>query len=489
VAIQPDISLGIRTPQVESPMDALHKAVSIADMIAQTRERQQIAKQRQLQAPVLQAQSEAELRKLAEDKAMDEAFNQSATYNPEVGDIEYDQAKGAAHLQSQKMAHLLPTYQDQVDKRRTAHRNQVINESNAELERTKDEGEIAENFLALEEPKRDENYINLRRSLVGMDPGLAQALPQKYDASVADNLKKVVDHRQQVMGVADKLKEAQQRETLEKVKDDQLSPEDRWKKYNPNAGEMPAWYKNAVTAKKSGINPPAATTYQDKKITTLNGNNLPEDAIDREGNAIPDTQRTADTLIEQRQDPGGKIYYQVTKSVAKGTKEKEHERIEKAYAFAIGKKYENLTDGERVAADGWYTRMTPQKQTEFDKRLGLYEKSPETYSALFGHGANVDKPVTAAQKATILGRINTEISRQGLSGQKAVDFRNQRLQELKEAGVEMAALKAGAVVPPGSTGYGPTEKRVLAKDMGAHKKGETINVRKNLKTGGYEEVR
>ena len=487
MAINPSIPLHVQQPKIDSPLDAMQRQLSISDMIGQMNERAQMSEQRKLGMAATKAQMSDQDRLRADQKALDGVMDKHWKFDAATGKSTIDDNGVLAELPG----HLHPTYQDRKSNFLTQRNKQVLEELESAHKITEALGVPAKNFLALPEEKRATEYPAVLRALAQADPSLATKLPPAYTPDAAVKLQELVTQRDQIRTIADKVKESEDASKLTELEDDKLDPEARWKKYNPEAGDMPVWYKNAIIAKKSGVNAPPASTYVDKKITTLNGNNLPEDAVDRDGTAIPTSQRNPETLLEQRQDSNGKIYYQVTKSAAQTTKEKEHARIEKAYAMAVGKKYEDLTDAERVEADAWYTRKTPQKQTEHDKRLALYERDPQTYAGLYGHGVNDDRPLTAAQKATILGRINTEISRRSeLSAGQQADLRKARLDELKEAGIDLGATPAAKPpAPKADAGYGPTEKRILNKDMGPYKKGQSIEVRKNLKTGEWESVR
>lgn len=487
MATDPSIPLQVRPAQIASPMDAMQRAVTIADSVSQMQQRQRLAPAQNAQAKLAVTQATAAQAQLDDSTLLDQIADANVSYDEAAHDIKLDKEAAAAELQKRGKAHLIPVLTEKYDALVQARRTRALKEIDDAHKVTDALGIPAQSFLDTDEAERPAKYPALLQTLGQVDPSILRSMPAQYDENALAKINEIIDHRQQIRAVGDKLKEAQDRAALAEMKDDELDPEVRWRKYNKDAGPMPLWYRDAIAAKKSGIKGPVASTYVDKKVTAMNGNNVPEDATDREGTAIPTSQRTPETIFEQRQDSNGKLYYQVTKSEAKTSKEKEHARIEKAYAMSIGKKYEDLDDGDRVNADIWHAKLLPEKQTEIDKRLALYERDPETYGALFGHGATGDKPLTAAQKATILGRINTDITRQALTGKGATDFKNARLAELKDAGIDMAGVAAPA--PKAKTGYGPTEGRVLNKDMGAHKKGETVSVHKNLQTGVYEEVR
>lgn len=162
------------------------------------------------------------------------------------------------------------------------------------------------------------------------------------------------------------------------------------------------------------------------------------------------------TLIITRDKDGKEISRETVqaKEDKESDKAKEVAKIEAAYAMAKGIKPEKMTALDQVKAVQWYNQLDPDRATEFDKRLALYRSDPKTYEALYGHGDDVDKDLTKAQKATILGRIDTQIASLKGSGSlrkpgEAEAYKKEKLAELKAAGISLDDVKPAAPAPAG----------------------------------------
>jgi len=441
--IDPSIPLNVRQIQPLSPMDAIQRSIAIADMVAGMQERQQVAKQRKEEAPLRTARIDKEKRELADVSMLDSVLDKHWKLN-DAGDTIMDDAAAKRELPG----HLHPIYDAQKTAFLKSKRQGILDEYSTQKQVIDNLGSAADSFLDLDDEQRAAQYPAFLETVRGVNPALAQSFPPQYDPTNAAS--KVQDLSYEAFRVKDatsKVKWHQDRDDLRVFK---MTPQQIWKEDHPEDAdsEAPEWWVNAIEARKRGLKEPPVSMYKPTRIGTLTGDNLPADATDDQGNSIAADLRRAEVSFDRFRDPAtGKSYYQAGKTAAKTSREKEHERVERAYAVAVGKKYEDLDDRDRVAADAWYKKLTPAKATEFDKRLALYSRDPETYAALYGHGAD-DKPLTQAQKATIINRINADISKQGLTGETAANYRASRVKELKEAGIEISVAAATPTAKP-----------------------------------------
>ncbi len=91
--------------------------------------------------------------------------------------------------------------------------------------------------------------------------------------------------------------------------------------------------------------------------------------------------------------PDGKataLYTEPTPVAPEKTADRRVRIVEEAYAQReLHKDPAALTSFDRVKAAEWGAKMSPEKQTEIDKRVALYDKDPEKYNAIFGRGGEV----------------------------------------------------------------------------------------------------
>ncbi len=479
--IDPQLSLDVKTPQFASPLDQLGKAASIADTVAQIQQRQAQAAAEAEQAPLRRMQIAAQTKQVAEANALKGAFDGAVAYDPDSKDITYDDDKAAQILHQQNMDYLMPQYQSQKDQQRTAHRTQALGELDQTNQVIARVAVPAENFLALDGPGKAKAYPALRATLIQVNPASAKILPYEYDPEVVDpKLQQTVDQHEQTKDVAEKLTDAQKKEALQAIADKTMSVEDLWKKKGGEGAPTPQ-FRNAVVAQRAGVQAPPPASYIDKPLLTekIPGNKLPVDALGADGEPIAGEDRLPDNAFKAMKRGDGSTYYLPVFGAKPNVQQVKDAKVQAAYAFSLGKNVADLNAMEKAQADTWYKALTPEKQTDFERRLALYEKDPNTYQALFGHGTAGS--VTPAIKATILGRINAAIAKQGLDGKDAADYKAERLQELKDAGIDMSASSTKSAPASSGTKYGPTIPRTL-------KDGTKGNFRQNLSTGMWERV-
>lgn len=444
------IPLSVRPQDVRSPLESLQRGLSVADMISGMQDRAQLAKLRAADVRAANLKLQEDQKTVDEKNAFDQVLNDNLTIDPDTKDVAFpDDATVLKSLKAKGVGHLFPKYDAERNKLLSDRRTRLSEELESSKQQADAVSSPIESFLEdADATSRAAKYPALVETLKKINPKFASQLPAQYDPRDT-TLQNTVAHAFSLKDQGERLKYF---ETREQNRIFTSTPDELWKADHPDEkdGKAPKWFVNAIQAHKDKISTPPTSLYQDRKITAMTGDNLPEDAIDRTGKPIPPDQRARTIEFDVRQDPDGQIYYQVGKTEKATTKEKEHERTERGYAFAMGKKYEDLTPEDKIKADSWYTKLTPAKQTEFDKRLSLYSKDPQTYAALYGHGVDVDKPLTSAQKASILNQINNQIARQLLNPKEAAAYKTERVNELKDAGIDLSGVKEATAPAKGA---------------------------------------
>ena len=447
MAINPAISLGVQPPQVRSPLESMQRAVTIADSLARMQENQQAAKQRAQEAPVRAAEMAAKAKDLADQKSFDDLVSGSVRFNPETKDVDYgDPVELEGKFKASNIGHLYPTFMENQAKLKSQHRTQAMAEINDLNKRLEMEATPAGNFLAEKDPaKKKKAWPALRAMLVSMDPSRGKILPYDYDAAVVDaKLEELVSAYDQTKTISERLAEAQDREAMARFEDSKLTPEQQWAKLNPGV-PMPAEFRDKATYKKAGLQPPSVSTYNKKPIV-LQGSDVPADAVDAAGRYIPESWRQPGKRVQLDRSSGEDVY-QVVEDAKQTNEQRELARAQEAYAFTLGKNVASLSPVEKVKAETWYAGMTPSKVTEFAQRLSLYNRDPETYKELFGRGDKTE--LTAAQVATVIGRINANAARQFLTGAAREAFITSELAALEAAGVKTRVTPKADPTPTG----------------------------------------
>lgn len=131
------------------------------------------------------------------------------------------------------------------------------------------------------------------------------------------------------------------------------------------------------------------------------------------------TQDAAIPILEQRKlnEPkvvdkslvtpkGTPLYTEPTPTPKESTADRRVRIVEEAYAQQeLHKDPAAMTSFDRVKAAEWGTKMSPEKQTEIDKRVALYDKDPAKYNAIFGRGGEV----TAAARVGLVRGIFSDL--------------------------------------------------------------------------------
>lgn len=256
----PTLALSVRPPQVPSIADATEHAVRIADMLSMQAQRQQQAREYGEEAPIRQAERKARLDSINEAEAYKAAFNQGAKYDEKKGDIDFDLPKMSTFLSSRNMGHLIPKISSDVGTYRTSIRTKALQDAENELEATTREGDIAEQWLALDKSKRAEHYLTVKRTLVALDEKLADTLPNQYDDTVDAIMEGVVEQRDLRRTMSKRLTAAEDREKFQRTEDRKLDAREQWRKATGRDEDPPVWVENAIAAQKMGVTAPSATS-------------------------------------------------------------------------------------------------------------------------------------------------------------------------------------------------------------------------------------
>lgn len=474
------IALSVRPSQVESPLDVLGKGISIQDSLAQLQERQAQAKDYAAQAPLRQAQAANAMQSIAEKKALDQAFENSVSYDQEAGDLKYDDAKAADILHSSQIPgvgagdYLLPQYQAQKDQRLTAHRQQAIGELDQANTVASKVAVPVKNFLATEDPdKKAAAWPDLRASLIAMNPAIGKQLPPDYDPEVVDpKLQATVQHAENLKDTHQKLTDAQDEsklqteQDLQAVKSGKLTRQQYWEKLGNTVGSTPpAQWTASLNAQLSGLKEPPAAAYSTKKLAVTTGDKAAADATDIDGNPIPESWREPGIQLDLMQGGPTGHYYVPTPGWKPNVQQTKDSLNQAAYAASLGKEPGELSDSEKFQANVWAAKQTPQRMTDWQRKAELFKTNPQAYADMTGHLLNGQvKPLTSAERATALSRINAATLKQfPHSGdpkdpdfQAAKDFRSQQIQQYKDAGLDLTS--APSKIPPAQNPATPAPK-------------------------------
>jgi hypothetical protein len=427
-------------------------------MLQQIRDNQQLAGLRAAETKTRMLQAQAQQKQLQDQSALDSAFDSNLSYDEDAGDLKLDKKAFGTALTNAGKGHLIARGMQQFDDMMADRRAKAIQEIKDNEFVFNQAGTIAENFKALPDDQKAGQYNGTVRALSKVMPNALKMMPPEYGPDADAKLDEFLQHKQQVEDVGTQLQDKQKKNALGfannlATKTDQ----EMWDIYHPESkGQTPpSWWAGEMLAARSGglVKAPPASTYQTRRLGNGTVVLQPgEEAYDFSGAPIAENKKGQGHSFYVYDRGGQKFYEEAPQKET--TKQLEHDRIEKAYAFTIGKTWKGAdwTDADAIKADKWYTEQLPSKKTEIDKRLEIYERSPDLYQALFGHGGTgADKAVTRAQIATIIGRINAEITKQGLTGKKADDFKAARVKELKDAGIDVTAPPAPPSKPTGGT--------------------------------------
>lgn len=364
MAIDPSISLRYKSPQIQSPLDSFTKTVQISEMLSQMQDRQARVAEYAQQAPLRQAENLARQQELAEATVLKKAATESfKPYDPEVGDLEYDDDKWNEILDTAdipgvgKASYLKPQFQQIKGAQLAAHRELALNELNRANTMLAREAVQIKNFLELPEEKRKAAFSGLRGALIAANPAWGKLLPYEYDASIEAKLRPVVERHELQMSYADRLAAA----------------------------------KSEAETRKSE----AEAKRAEKEAAVPGYHNAPP------GTLIIKTDSMGKE-IERIEVP--------FKEEEKSDKQVEAELVEEAYGQLKlgGKARDKMTAAEKVAARRWDEAITadPAKKTDLDKMMALYRSSNPEDKALFNAlKGNFDNGPTVSNKVSILNSL------------------------------------------------------------------------------------